>query len=68
MAEFVSAKEAVSKIRDHDTVALGGFGAYGAPDVLMRALADRYKEEFHPERSPPCRGSVPVIFQQRISV
>jgi len=56
MAEFVSAKEAVSKIRDHDTVALGGFGAYGAPDVLMRALADRYKEEFHPREITTVSG------------
>ena len=65
MAEFVSAKEAVSKIRDHDTVALGGFGAYGAPDVSLKALATDIKRSPIPGRSPLYRGSVPVIFQKR---
>lgn len=41
-------REAVSLIKDGDTVDFGGLGAYGAPDTLEKALADRYGEEGHP--------------------
>lgn len=41
-AKFVSAEDAVLAIRDDMTVGVGGFGAYGAPETLLLALADRY--------------------------
>lgn len=48
MAKFITAKEAASLIRDGQTVALGGFGAYCGPDGLLNALAQSYKATAHP--------------------
>lgn len=42
MAQFISAQEALTKIKDGQTVAVGGFGAYCGPDALFKALRDRF--------------------------
>ena len=38
MVQFVSAQEAVSRLKDGMTVGIGGFGAYGPSDELLSAL------------------------------
>lgn len=48
MAKIVSAQEAVSVLKDGMTLGIGGFGAYGASDELLEALAGRYMETGHP--------------------
>ncbi|MBR1814054.1 MAG: 3-oxoacid CoA-transferase [Lachnospiraceae bacterium] len=48
MVKILTAREAVELIKDNDTVALGGFGAYSAPDELFAAVADRFAETGHP--------------------
>ena len=44
----ITPQEAAALIRDGATVAFGGLGAYGAPDTLEKAIADRYEAEGHP--------------------
>lgn len=39
---IISAAQAAALIGDGQTVALGGFGAYSAPDYLLQAVAERY--------------------------
>lgn len=48
MAKIISAGEAAALLSDGMTVAAGGFGAYGAPDALLAAVANRYEKERHP--------------------
>lgn len=48
MTRFITADEAAALIRDGDTVGVGGFGAYCAPDELYAAVARRYEAEQHP--------------------
>jgi len=48
MVKFITAKEAADLVKDHDTLAVGGFGAYGGPDGLLAALGARYKETGSP--------------------
>lgn len=45
MKNVVSAKEAVSLIKDGDTVMLGGFLSCGAPDELIDALVEQNTKE-----------------------
>ncbi|MDQ1005220.1 3-oxoacid CoA-transferase A subunit [Neobacillus niacini] len=40
MNKIVSAKEAISQIKNGDTIAVGGFGLVGCPLMLVNALAD----------------------------
>ena len=44
MVKIITPQEAAQLISDGDTIALGGFGAHGAPDALFAALAQRYQE------------------------
>ena len=37
---FETAAEAVADIRDGATLAVGGFGLSGIPDILIQAIAD----------------------------
>ena len=48
MVQFVSAQEAVSRLKDGMTVGIGGFGAYGPSDELLSALERRYAQDGHP--------------------
>lgn len=45
MKKLISKEEAVRLIVSGMTVAVGGVGAYGAPETLLQALADRFEEE-----------------------
>jgi 3-oxoacid CoA-transferase A subunit len=40
LVKIVSAKEAISHIKDGDTIAVGGFGLVGCPLMLVNALAE----------------------------
>lgn len=48
MAKIITPREAAEMVRDHASIAFGGFGAYCGPDALFDALASRYKESRHP--------------------
>ena len=48
MSKIMTARQAVRLLRDGDTVAVSGFGAYCPPDALYHALSDRFMEEGHP--------------------
>ncbi len=41
--KFRTAPEAVALIRDNDTVVTGGFVGTGSPDLLFKALAERFR-------------------------
>lgn len=47
--KVITANEAAALLRDGCTLAVGGFGAYGAPDELLAGLEDRYAKEGHPK-------------------
>ena len=42
MTQFVSAQDAVSRVPDGCTLAVGGFNGFGAPDALLAALRERF--------------------------
>ena len=44
MANFITAAQAAQLVKDGDTVAFGGFGAYCGPDALLAALGARFRE------------------------
>lgn len=46
--QVISAGEAAALIPDGATVGVGGFGAYGAPESLLQAIADRFADCGHP--------------------
>lgn len=48
MMKVITPQQAAQLVTDRATVALGGFGAHCAPDALLEALAQRYKEDGHP--------------------
>ncbi len=48
LAKIISAGEAAKLIKDNMTVGFGGFGSYASPELLMKELADRYRETGHP--------------------
>lgn len=43
--KFISIEEAISHIKDGDTVMIGGFGLRGCPDELVDALVESNKKE-----------------------
>lgn len=48
MAVLITAAEASALIHDYDTLALGGFGAYGSPEALLAALQARFQRDASP--------------------
>ena len=48
MTQFVSAQDAVSRIPDGCTLAVGGFNGFGAPDALLAALRERFLDTGEP--------------------
>lgn len=49
MTKIVSAAQAVSLIRDGDTLAHSGFVGFGLPDYLLAALRERYDQSQSPK-------------------
>lgn len=49
MDKLISKMQAAKLIKDGQTVAVGGFAAYGAPETLLQAVADRYEKEKSPK-------------------
>lgn len=45
---FVTSDQAAALVRDEARVYLSGFGAYGAADDVLAAIARRYRERGHP--------------------
>ena len=50
MAKFISPRQAADLVKDGAVLGIGGFGAYGASDELLKALEERYAETGHPAR------------------
>lgn len=48
MKGFITPEEAAAMVKDKDTIALGGFGAYGSPEALLAALEKRFIETGSP--------------------
>lgn len=59
MVKRITAAEAAALISDGMTVAMGGFGAYAAPDELFAGLAERYAAEGHPKNLTAVCGISP---------
>lgn len=59
MAKFVTAAQAVSHIRDNDTLVVAGFGSYASPEELMQATAGRYASVGHPKNLTVACGITP---------
>lgn len=48
MKKLISKEQAAALIHSDSTLAVGGFGAYGAPETLLQALADRFDADRQP--------------------
>ena len=59
MSKFVTLQEAVSHVKDGDTLIVGGFGSYGSPEELLEGLAARYAAEAHPKNITAVCGITP---------
>lgn len=46
--KIVSGRDAAALIHSGDTITTSGFVGAGVPDALLKALADRYRDEDHP--------------------
>ena len=56
MANFITAAQAAQLVKDGDTVAFGGFGAYCGPDALLAALGARFRETGAPKNLTSVTG------------
>ena len=56
MVKFVTAEEAVELVQDNQTIAIGGFGAYGAPEALLKALGERFEATGSPRNLTSLTG------------
>jgi len=59
MAQFVTAAQAVSHIKDNDTLIVAGFGSYASPEELMQAASDRFRSVGHPRNLTVACGITP---------
>ena len=59
MPKFVTLEEAVSHIKDNDSLIIGGFGSYGSPEELMTGVQERYAAEAHPKNLTVICGIAP---------
>ena len=59
MAEFVTAAQAVSHIKDNDTLVIAGFGSYASPEELMQATSSRFQSVGHPKNLTVACGITP---------
>ncbi len=56
MAKQISAKEAAMLVKDGDTLALGGFGAFGSAEEIIIALAERHRQTQKPQHITVVKG------------
>ena len=54
--------DAVSLISCGDTICVSGFVGQGSPDLLLKALADRYQQESEEGAESGCVGDLTVLF------
>ena len=62
MVKIITPAEAADLVKNGDTLALGGFGAYCSPEALLCALEKKYEETASPSRltvvASTCTGSI----------
>lgn len=63
--KVISAADAVSLINDGDTVCVSGFVCQGAPEAVLKALGERYKETNSPNNLTLLFGGGPGDFDKR---
>ena len=59
MPKFVTLEEAVSHIKDNDSLIIGGFGSYGSPEELITGVQERYAADAHPKNLTVICGIAP---------
>lgn len=47
--KVAAVEDAISLVRDNDTIAVSGFVAQGTPETLLRGLGDRYRSSQNPK-------------------
>ena len=47
-SKLITAEEAIAKIKDGDSVVVGGFVGSGHPEALTSALEERFVKDGHP--------------------
>lgn len=50
MTKFISIEEAVNLIKDKDSIGVGGFCGFGAPDSVLRSIGNRYAQIGSPKQ------------------
>jgi propionate CoA-transferase len=63
--KVISASDAVALIRDGDTIAVSGFVTQGAPEALLKALGERFKETSSPANLTLLFGGGPGDYATR---
>jgi propionate CoA-transferase len=60
MKPRISAQEAAEKIKDGDTIAVGGFTSFGSPETILKAIEKRFLESGHPRDLTLYIGAAPA--------
>lgn len=50
MAKIINIEEVIHYIKDQDTVGIGGFCGFGAPDSILKELGKTYQKTGHPKK------------------
>ncbi len=50
MSKVVSAQEAVSQVKDRDVVSVSSSSGLGCPDLVLKAMGERFENEGHPKK------------------
>ena len=50
MSKVVSAQEAVSHVKDRDVVSVSSSSGLGCPDLVLKAMGERFENEGHPKK------------------
>lgn len=63
--KVISAEDAVALVRDGDTICVSGFVAQGAPELLLKALGERFEQTQEPKDCTLLFGGGPGDFADR---
>lgn len=63
--KVISAEDAVALVRDGDTVCVSGFVTQGAPELLLKALGERFEQSHEPKDLTLLFGGGPGDYGER---